>query len=277
MESIVDHIGADGTFTDGFAGAVTAELGEGYEDTKYPGEFQTLTALTKAGIDSRRANTKLTEAAKNSIARPGEGASDEDRAAFKTTLRSELGATGKLDDYKVAKPENLPAGLPWNEEGAKGLAQFCCEQGIPVGVYETMRDAAVSNGVAAFNASEETAEKDANTAFDTAVKALTDTKTGPELIEMGTLARKAIEGYNLPGKDKEHAQAVMAATSAAPADLKVWREQGVSPTSFAYLAAIGKDMVAGTTKRGDGSAGGDGDGQKNFVDHCSSQSPSLQN
>ena len=286
MEGILDHIGADGVVMDGFAGAVktvlvaeanaagNTDLATHYGESKYLDDVNSITSLVKRGMDTRKTNTQLTEAAKNTIARPAEGATDEKKAEFHATLRTELGATGNLDDYKVVKPEGLPEGLPWREEGAKQLAQFCCDNGIPVAVYESLMAGGVENGLAAFKSSSEAKQKEADDAFNTGVKAITDKKSGPEIIEMGTLARKAIDGYGLPGKDAEQCKAVSLATAAAPSDFALWRTNGVPPTSFVWLAAIGKDMVAGTTKLGGGS--GETDAAANFVEHCSSASESLQ-
>ena len=92
---------------------------------------------------------------------------------------------------------------------------------------------------------------------------------------MGTLARKAIDGYGLPGKDTEHCKAITAATAAAPSDFETWRQQGVSPTSFAWLASIGKDMSAGSHKLGEGPSV-KGDEGAAFVTAVNSLSPALQ-
>ncbi len=275
MEGILDHIGADGTLTAGFAAAVKTELGADYADSKYMDDVTTVTGIVKRGIDTRRDNTRLTEAAKNTIARPAEGATDEQKREFKKLLSTEIGASANVDDYKVGKPENLPEGLPWNQEGADAWAQYFCDRGISIEDAKDITQALQKEAISAFNTSKEDDVKAGKEAFDTGVKAITDTKSGPEIIEMGTLARKAIDGYGLPGKDAEHCKAVAAATAAAPSDFEIWRAQGVSPTSFAWLAAIGKDMVAGSTKLGDGSAGDDSK-EAGFVAGCSGNSQSLQ-
>ncbi len=58
-ETIMDQIGADGTFTEGFAGAIKTALGDGYADSKYFDDIHDLTALAKRGVDTRAKNTEL--------------------------------------------------------------------------------------------------------------------------------------------------------------------------------------------------------------------------
>ena len=70
-EQIMEHIGEDGVFTGEFAKTTIAELGEGYQDSKSLDDVHNISALAKIAIDSRRANTKLTEAATTAIQRPG--------------------------------------------------------------------------------------------------------------------------------------------------------------------------------------------------------------
>ncbi len=288
MEGILDHIGADGVVGTGFAGAVKtalaaeataagdADLAAHYGASKYLDDVTSLTGLVKRGMDTRRDNTRLTEAAKNTIPRPAEGATDDEKAEFKKLLRTEIGASGNVDDYKVPRPENLPEGLPWNQEGADAWARYFCDRKVSVEDARDITQALQKEAISAFNASKEDDARAGTEAFDAGVKTLTDTKSGPELIEMGTLARKAIEGYGLPGKDADHCKAVAAATAAAPSDLAIWRAQGVSPTSFAWLAAIGNDMAAGTSKLGDGGAGKGEDTEKQVANKVNALTPEFQ-
>lgn len=271
MEGILDHIGPSGVVGAGFADAVKAELGVDYADTKYFDDATTLTGILKRGIDTRRSNTKLTEAAAHAIAKPGETATDQEKADFHKSLKAELGASANADDYNFAKPANWPEGLPFDEEGIKALQTYLFEKGYPVEDAKGLMAAMADGEIAKHTAD----EKVANDAYEAAAKVLTDKHSPAELTEMGQLVRKAIDGYGLPGKSPERNAEISQALAASPGDLAAWRQSGITPASYAWLAAVGKDMQAGTTKLGAGTVKTE-DAQTAWVDKCSENSQSLQ-
>ncbi len=269
-EQIMEHIGEDGAFTDGFAKTTIAELGEGYQDSKSLDDVHNIGALAKIAIDSRRANTKLNEAAATAIQRPGENATDEEKAAHKKLLRTELGASTKVEDYAFGKPLNLPEGLPWNEEGAKKWAQYLCDKGVPVEMARELVSAVHAETIETFNKLQQTNKED----FDKAVKEITD-KNQPDVIkEMGRLAFKYLDTW---GSDE--AKETIKGMYEMPENFEEWNKRGVPPAQIEHMARVAKGMQAGTTKTGDTTktkTDADADADADFVAKVNEKSPALQ-
>jgi len=276
-EQIMEHIGEDGTFTDEFAKTVIAELGEGYVETQERGRCKTLDdihdikALAKSAIDSRRAHAKLSE---SEFRRPEDTATDEDKVAYKKRLRTELGATGKLEDYLIEKPLNFPEGLPWNEEDAKTWAQFFCDEGYSVEMKNKLVAAMEKETVEAYNKLQQTKKE----AFDIAVKEITDKHQPPAIIEMGRLAFRYLdtwgsdEAKEIIGADEETGRKSM---NEMPENFEEWNKRGVPPVQVEHMARVAKDMQSGTNKVGDVKVG-NLDADADFVAKCSEKSPALQ-
>lgn len=311
MDAITDHMGPDGVVTEGFAGAMkeriiaehAAKTGGTveearvlYGDTKFLDDITSITGLAKTGIDSRRANTALTEAAKTAINRPGENATDQEKADYRKTLNTECGATGNLADYKYGTPPDLPKGLQWNEQGAKELAEFCCERGVPVDVYEAMFKMTCDNSYAAHNAAVQGQE----TIFTAAAKELTDKNQPDALIEMGRRAfayintpgwcsEAAIEAVTRPLSDEKDAAgnlklgpdgqpARKGSMNDIPGDLAEWNRRGVPPSQVLHMAIVAAEMESGRTKTGSGTGGEtpEKEAENKFVDGCNAKSPGMQ-
>jgi len=265
-EQIMEHIGEDGAFTDGFAKATISHLGEGYQDSKSLDDVHNIGALAKIAIDSRRANTKLTEAAATAIQRPGETATDEEKTTYKKMLRTELGATGKIEDYSFGKPLNLPEGLPWNEEGAKKWAQYFCDKGVPVEMARELVAAVHAETIETFNKNQQTNKED----FDKAVKEITDKNQPDAIKEMGRLAFKYLDTWG-----SNEAKEAIKGMYEMPENFEEWNKRGVPPAQIEHMARVAKGMQSGTTKVGD-KTGGKMDADANFVAMVNAKSPALQ-
>lgn len=265
-EQIMEHIGEDGAFADGFAKATKAHLGEGYQESKSLDDVHNIGALAKIAIDSRRANTKLTEAAKTTIQRPGETATDEEKAAHKKLLRTELGASVKVEDYNFGKPLNLPEGLPWNEEGAKKWAQYLCDKGVPVEMARELVAAVHAETIENFNKLQVTNKE----SFDAAVKVITDKNQPDAIKEMGRLAFKYLDTW---GSDE--AKEAIKGMFEMPENFEEWNKRGVPPAQLAHMAKVAKDMQSGTTKAGD-TTKTKTDADADFVAKVNEKSPALQ-
>lgn len=271
-EQIMEHIGEDGAFAEGFAKTTIAELGEGYVETQESGRCKILDdvhdikALAKIAIDSRRKSNELDEAAKTAIKRPGENATDEEKSAHKKLLRTELGATGKVEDYSFGKPLNLPEGLPWNEEGAKKWAQYFCDKGWPVEMAREMVAAVHAEAIETFNKLQTTSKE----SFDAAVKVITDKNQPDAIKEMGRLAFKYLDTW---GSDK--AKEAIKGMFEMPENFEEWNKRGVPPAQVEHMAKVAKDMQSGKNKGGD-EKGGKLDADAEFVAKVNEKSPALQ-
>ena len=265
-EQIMEHIGEDGAFAEGFAKTTIAELGEGYQDSKSLDDVHNIGALAKIAIDSRRANTKLPAAETTTIQRPGETATDEEKAAHKKMLRTELGATGKVEDYAFGKPLDLPEGLPWNEDGAKKWAQYFCDKGVPVEMARELVSAVHAETIETFNKLQVTNKE----SFDAAVKDITDKNQPDAIKEMGRLAFKYLDTW---GSDK--AKEAIKGMYEMPENFEEWNKRGVPPIQVEHMANVAKGMQAGTNKVGD-KTGANTDADANFVAMVNAKSPALQ-
>jgi hypothetical protein len=265
-EQIMEHIGEDGAFTDGFAKATITHLGEGYQDSKSLDDVHNIGALAKIAIDSRRANTKLTEAAATAIQRPGENATDEEKAAHKKLLRNELGASAKVEDYNFGKPLNLPEGLPWNEEGAKKWAEFFSKNSIPVEIAREIVTAVHTEAIETFNKLQVTNKE----SFDATVKVITDKNQPDAIKEMGRLAFKYLDTW---GSDE--AKEAIKGMFEMPENFEEWSKRGIPPAQVAHMAKVAKGMQSGTTKAGD-KTGAKPDADADFVAMVNAKSPALQ-
>ena len=271
-EQIMEHIGEDGVFAEGFAKTTIAELGEGYVETQERGRCKILDdvhdikSLAKVAIDSRRKSNELDEAAKTAIKRPGENATDEEKAAHKKLLRTELGASTKVEDYAFGKPLNLPEGLPWNEEGAKKWAQYFCDEGWPVEMAREIVSAIHTEAIETFNKLQGTNKE----TFDTAVNVITD-KSQPDAIkEMGRLAFKYLDTW---GSDE--AKEAIKGMFEMPENFEEWNKRGIPPAQVEHMAKVAKDMQSGKTKFGD-TTKTKTDADAEFVAKVNEKSPALQ-
>ena len=86
--------------------------------------------LAKALIE---ANSKAAEP----VQPLGENATDEEKAAFWQSL----GVPKEAADYKFAKPENWPEGLPYDEAHASAWAERMLEANVPAETANALRDA----------------------------------------------------------------------------------------------------------------------------------------
>lgn len=300
METVMDHIGADGVFTTGFSAAAITGLGEGYENSKYLDDVTDISALVKRGIDTRAKNTELSEQLKTAIRRPAQDASDEDKAAFRKSLLTEAGATFNIDDYKIGRPTDAPEGLPFSQEGADAMAEMLCAAGVPLDTYKTVVETAKQNAIAGFNANQSTRKE----VFDTAVKAVTDEHQPGKITELGRLAFLYVQNYGLPAGSKQAAEAISGPTGRKddsgalvmgadgkperkqsmydiPSDFAEWDKRGVSPSMVMHMAGVAGRTQAGTTKPGDGSGGGGSETpeekqQREYIAACNANSPGLQ-
>jgi len=135
--NLTEHIGEDGNFTEGFAPAATASLGEGYQDSKVLEGITNPAGLIKAYADTKTAYGKKLEGV---IAKPGENATDEEKASYRKTMLAELGTPESPDDYNFNRPESLPDGMTYDEEFEGAFRQLFHEVGMPADMAKSLAD-----------------------------------------------------------------------------------------------------------------------------------------
>jgi len=266
-ETIMDHIGSDGTFTESAGAAANAALGADYANSKYLDDIPNVLTLIKRGIDTRTKNTELSEQLKGSIAKLGETASDDEKAAFRKGLQVELGSGDSAEKYMFGKPENLPEGLPYKEESAKEWAEFFHSKGVPVDTAREIVKAVWDQAIAGHNAKMQ-AEK---AAFDKTVEGIREKHQPDDLKVLGRQAVNFVNAYgstDTPEKDASgrdiagkvikglQTLAKEAKIYDAPDDFDKWLGLGIDPGQMMLMAKIAKDMQAGSQHSGVPGAGG---------------------
>jgi len=294
---MMDCIGADGVFTGEFAGAAMTHLGDGYveasgkERCKAIDDVHDLGGLVKVAADGRSKITKLEAQLGQAMVAPAEGATDAEKLAYRQKLDTARGATGNLDDYTFAVPDNLPEGLPFDEESGKGLAAFCCDNNIPVDVWELLKKVVTENAIQSFT----TARTQEEEGFTTAVKAITDANQPDAITKMGRLAFKYVDkfcseevkesvvrpltgekdvaGKIINGPDGQPKRGV--SMYEIPHDFEEWRKRGFGPEHVQHMAKVAEVTVAGESKTG-GPGSAEVSAADKFQDACSAKSPAMQ-
>lgn len=62
---------------------------------------------------------------------PGETSTDEERAEHRKQINSYLGVPANTEGYEVAKPEDMPEGMPYDEEYTAMMLKYMLEAGAP--------------------------------------------------------------------------------------------------------------------------------------------------
>ncbi len=264
METVMDHIGADGVFTEGFSKAITTELGEGYVETQDKGRCKILDdvtdvkALAKVAIDSRRQSVELSEQVKKGLSKPADTASDEDKSAYKKMIRTESGASEDVSAYVFAKPDNLPEGMPYSEEAAKKWAQVFCDLGVPVEAAQAIIAATYEQEVAKFKTAvtdKQQKESDERKAYDKDVTDIREKHQPDDIKVMGRQVVKFIgeeggDDVTVDGATKKGLKTMVTEKGMfnTPDDFGKWKEIGVSPSDFLFFARMGKIMSAGVQR-----------------------------
>jgi hypothetical protein len=109
----------DGTFSDGWLDRLPESLTEAKPTL---GKFKTFEDLAK----SYSALQTVIGKKANAVTVPNEKSTPEEIAAF----RKAIGAPDSAEGYKL-KPEQLPEGLTWDDELAKGFAEIAHKHHIP--------------------------------------------------------------------------------------------------------------------------------------------------
>ncbi|SEH99686.1 hypothetical protein [Akkermansia glycaniphila] len=112
-------VNADGSFVDGWHN----QFGEEYAGL---GKFKSAADLAKSyrHLESKQPHV------------PGEGATPEEVARW----RGLAGVPENADGYGLKKPDNLPAGVEWNDEQVKVLADVAHQHHVPKAALQAMLD-----------------------------------------------------------------------------------------------------------------------------------------
>ena len=113
------------------------------KDWNLPDDLKDYKSLEKfpKGIELVRAYKNLEKdySARAPLKRPDATATPEQTAAFTEKLRELTGAPKTPEEYGLKAPENLPAGVQWNEDMAKGISALAHKHGwSPESLHEAV-------------------------------------------------------------------------------------------------------------------------------------------
>ncbi len=116
MDDFKEIINPDGTFVENWPGLVS----EDFKEDKTLQNIKDLPGMAKMLVSAQ----KMVGADK--IVIPGEHATEEDWG----NVFNKLGRPETPDGYKLVKPENIPEGLPYNEEGVTAFKTVAHKLGL---------------------------------------------------------------------------------------------------------------------------------------------------
>lgn len=137
--------GSDGKFAKKAEEKPAIEVADWRKDV--PEDLRKAADKFNSPVEALKAYTELEKRNGRSIVRPGKDASDEDKAAFQTALRREMGIPDSLDDYKV----DIPTALAEDEQTMEGIRALLGEfhkLGVPasaagyaIGLHQQLMEA----------------------------------------------------------------------------------------------------------------------------------------
>jgi len=284
MLDVNEFMNDDGSFIEG--ADIRSLAGPGHEETKCFDDIKDFSSLVKVHADTKSALGKKLE---NVIQKPGEKATDDERAAYKTALREGLGAPKSGAEYEFTRPE-LPAGMQYDEEFESGMRETLAQAGVPKDEAKVIYDAYNTKMIERFNkhAETEAAEIKAgdeklraewpgekmtvNTRMAYAAMQALGAKAFPELWS----GFKDGEGKDVPGLEQRLKEAVI---FDSPGDLDKWRACGVDTSMLKLYSVIGEMMQPGQVLVGDGvgkSTSGISDAEKARINADNAGSPGMQ-
>lgn len=140
----------------------------------------------ESSSDAWQQFTDLKVSSKTALQIPGENATDEDKSSFLNAL----GRPEAADGYTLTKPENLPEGMPYDEnvsEAFKGIFHEIGLSDAQAGKLWGKYHEIAANGFG-------TSQKAEKEALDTSVNSLKDEWTGDQYKVNSELAHRAFTG-----------------------------------------------------------------------------------
>lgn len=219
----------DGTFTEHFAGDSKELSLERVPDLN---TLKTRFTETKAKLD-----TKL----ENIIQKPTDKSTDEDRAAYRDTLLSELGAPKTIDDYDLAPAE----GVTHDEDLVNHFREFFFKNKIPADIAKSL----VDEWDAYMGAVNKASQEAENAAFETAVSEFKSAHPGDKMTIATRIAAKALIQFGPEDLAEDIKKGNLVAESS---DLNKWRDINVYPHTLAMWENVGEAMKSDETITNEG-------------------------
>ena len=257
MPELID---AEGNFTDDFKTALPDMLGEDHVGSKVMDDIPSLSMLVKRHADTKTDYGKRLE---NVIQKPGDDASDGDKAEFTKTLLTHLGTAEKVEDFDLTVP-TLPEDMTYNKEQEADYRNWCLENNIPKHIASLYADKYNAMNIEIFNASAEATKatlKEHDEAWDAECEQLKKDWPGVELNKNLRMALDAIKTFN-----KNNPELLAALEKSGlytnPENFGALKEAGLTPANIRGWQEIGEALLDGTFERGVTIQPGDSDETK---------------
>ena len=244
MADEITMVGADGTLTEEFRTALPGYLGDGHKEYKGLDDVKTLSGLCKFAADNHVAARKQVD---GHVKIPGDGATDEERAEFKTKTMAALGLAppDSSEGYEFPEMEGLKTNAQSDAELKQTFHKVGMSKAMATDLINLLNAQKVQD-----NINEAVAKKQA---FDDQVTIL---KADPEWLG-DKLPVNLREVYNLMVgvSDPVRKDALQkSGLYGNPTNFEEWAKQDVAPSELSTWFNIHK-MIKGSTV-GDGDGGG---------------------
>jgi len=252
-----EHCNDDGTFIN--PAALKGLAGPEHAETKCLDDVKDFSSLVKFAVETKSAYGKKLD---NVIQKPGKDASDADKAAYKASLKAELGAVKSGAEYEFARPEKLPAGMGYDEAMEAQFRELFAKTGMAKDEAKQLYDAYNEYQVARYNTAA-AAEQQQIKADDDQLRV---DWPGEKMLANPRLAYQAMAALGAEAFPKlwngwtEADGTVIQGLDArlkeskifdSPGDLAKWRACGVDTSMLRLYSVIGAKMVGAKMLTGD--------------------------
>jgi len=255
--NLSEHCNDDGSFID--PAALRTLAGPEHAESKAFDDIKDFRSLVKVHADTKSALGKKLD---NVIQKPAADASDEDKAAYKASLKAELGAVKSGAEYEFTRPE-LPAGMHYDEAFEAQAREMLAAAGIPKDEAKAIYDGYSNYQIARYNAAAEAETKQVKADDDQ----LRTDWAGEKMVvnpRLALAAMKALGAEAFPKLWNGWTEADGAEVKGlevrlkeakifdSPGDLAKWRACGVDTSMLRLYCVLGQKMVGAKMLTGDG-------------------------
>lgn len=237
---MTDGMGGEGSGDGGNGGGEATTWTTGLDDA---GASYVNEQGWKGAADAVKAHQELSGKVGSMVALPGEGATPQDYLA----VMDKMGRPSEWSGYELAKPENLPEGMPYSEDLVTGFKQVAHEQGFLPHQVQALHDWWNNLNIKTFNDFQAESQKTGETN-----EKLAQTALGQRYDQSMTMAERTLRSFaeSVGTKLGNKEFATKAAEEFAGLDVKN------TPYLRMVLAAIGEKFGDALPAPGQNAAGG---------------------
>jgi hypothetical protein len=253
-----------GNFTPDFQTKLPEFLGDDHKDFKGFEDVKNIGQLAKMYADTKRMVGKKLD---NVIQKPGEKATDEEKAAYRAQLAKEMGVPDKPEAYQFQKPQ-LPEGMSYDEEFESAIKPAMLAAGITPDGANKLYDAYNQFQTQRFQAAQEAMQQQ----FDNESATLKKAWPGTAFMENSRLAFNALNEY---ATDELRDMLKTAGVYDDPTNLQKWMKIGISPQQLSIWGNIGKRLKSAPIPSGGSAPDKDDNGPRAQAMRAYPNSPEL--